>query len=42
MPAKNVQPLDESKNTNPTSNGRAYGSDYINSIAAQLESRFRK
>lgn len=42
MPSKNVQPLDESKNQIQGNNGKGYNSDYINSIAAQLDQRFRK
>ena len=42
LPAKNVQTLDESKNVISSTNGKGYGSDYINSIAEQLGTRFRK
>ena len=42
VPTKNVQPLDESKKVIPGTNGKGYSSDYINSIAAALDLRFKK
>ena len=42
VPAKNVQPLDESAKVISGQNGKAYSSDYIKNIAEQLDLRFRK
>lgn len=42
MPAKNVQPLDESKKVIAGSTGKGYSSEYLANIASALDLRFRK